>query len=169
MGILENLIGELRSVCADLEDRRVGPEEGRGYSMADIGLSAFSLFFMGSPSFLAHQRALKEGHGRSNCETLFGLSDIPSDNYIRLMLDGTDPARFDGVFFKALEKIVTADALAPLRWHLFLRLDGRVMIARDGVFPQLSWRRHRCAGPRPSPVAAARVHRLPGRSREAGP
>lgn len=128
MGVLENLIGELRSVCADLEDRRVGPEEERGYSMADIGLSAFSLFFMGSPSFLAHQRALKEGHGWSNCETLFGLSDIPSDNYIRLMLDGADPARFDGVFFKALETIVTADALAP-----FQRLGGRVMIALDGT------------------------------------
>jgi hypothetical protein len=37
--------------------------------MADIGLSAFSVFFMGSPSFLAHQRALGEGQGRSNCQT----------------------------------------------------------------------------------------------------
>jgi hypothetical protein len=27
--------------------------------MADIGLSAFSLFFMQSPSFLAHQRRWK--------------------------------------------------------------------------------------------------------------
>ena len=63
--------------------------------MADIGLSAFSIFFMGSPSFLAHQRALAEGHGRSNCETLFGMSAIPSDNYIRLMLDGASPAAFD--------------------------------------------------------------------------
>jgi len=31
------------------------------YSMADIGLSAFSLFFMQSESFLAHQRALEDG------------------------------------------------------------------------------------------------------------
>jgi hypothetical protein len=31
--------------------------------MADIGLSAFSMFFMGSPSFLAHQRRLEEGVG----------------------------------------------------------------------------------------------------------
>ena len=29
--------------------------------------------------------ALAEGHGRSNCETLFGVSTIPSDNYIHLM------------------------------------------------------------------------------------
>jgi hypothetical protein len=38
--------------------------------MADIGLSAFSLFFMGSPSFLAHQRVLEKGHGRSGTSTL---------------------------------------------------------------------------------------------------
>jgi hypothetical protein len=29
---------------------------------------------MQSPSFLAHQRRLEEGQGRSNCQTLFGLT-----------------------------------------------------------------------------------------------
>jgi hypothetical protein len=37
--------------------------------MADIGLAAFSVFFLQSPSFLGHQRALAEGHGQSNCQT----------------------------------------------------------------------------------------------------
>lgn len=92
--------------------------------MADIGLSAFSIFFMGSPSFLAHQRVLAEGHGRSNCETLFGMSAIPSDNYIRLMLDGAAPAAFDGLFFRAIE---AAGPLTPFRC-----LDDRVLIALDG-------------------------------------
>jgi len=92
--------------------------------MADIGLSAFSLFFMGSPSFLAHQRRLQRGQGRSNCQTLFGMSAIPSDNYIRLMLDGAAPAAFDGLFMRAIE------AAGPLtRFH---RLDGRVLVALDG-------------------------------------
>ena len=71
--------------------------------MADIGLPAFSLFFMGSPSFLAHQRTVLEGPGRSNCETLFGMSAIPSDNYIRQMLDGAPTAAFDPLFLKAIE------------------------------------------------------------------
>jgi hypothetical protein len=77
---VEELIGELSEVCAGLADQRKGPRRDDDYTMADIGLSAFSIFFMGSPSFLAHQRALAEGHGRSNCETLFGMSAIPSDN-----------------------------------------------------------------------------------------
>jgi hypothetical protein len=122
---VEELIGGLSEVCAGLPDRRKGPRRDDDYTMADIGLSAFSIFFMGSPSFLAHQRALAEGHGRSNCETLFGMSAIPSDNYIRRMLDGGAPAAFDGLFFKAIE---AAGPLTPFRC-----LDGRVLVALDGT------------------------------------
>ena len=61
------------------------------YTMADSGRSAFSLFCMQSPSFLAHQRRLEEGQGRSNCQTLFGLDRIPSDNHVRALLDPVDP------------------------------------------------------------------------------
>jgi hypothetical protein len=125
---LEHLIWDLREVCAGLPDRRQDPQNGCAYAMADIGLSAFSLFFMGSPSFLAHQRILAQGHGRSNCETLFGIRAIPSDNYIRLMLDGADPAAFDGLFFKALDRVDDAGALAP-----FQRLGGRALVALDGT------------------------------------
>jgi hypothetical protein len=50
------LISALKDVCAGLQDRRKGQCRDGEYSMADIGLSAFSVYFMGSPSFLAHQR-----------------------------------------------------------------------------------------------------------------
>ena len=125
MSLVDELIAELKGVCAGLPDKRKGPARGDDYKMADIGLSAFSIFFMGSPSFLAHQRALAEGHGQSNCETLFGMSAIPSDNYVRLMLDGAAPAAFDGLFFKAIE---AAGPLTP-----FQCLNGRVLIALDGT------------------------------------
>ena len=128
MSALEGLISDLKVVCAGLPDQRQGPPKAGAYTMADIGLSAFSIFFMGSPSFLAHQRALAEGHGRSNCETLFGISAIPTDNYIRLMLDSASPAAFDQLFFKALETLAAADALAP-----FQRLGGRVLVPLDGT------------------------------------
>jgi hypothetical protein len=123
--ILESLIAELKGVCAGLPDRRKGPRRDSEYMMADIGLSAFSVFFMGSPSFLGHQRRLEEGHGRSNCQTLFGMTAIPTDVYIRQMLDGAPPEVFDPLFFKA---IGTEGVLEPFR-----RLDGRVLIALDGT------------------------------------
>jgi Transposase DDE domain len=123
--VLESLIAELKGVCAGLPDRRKGPRRDGEYTMADIGLSAFSVFFMGSPSFLAHQRALAEGHGRSNCQTLFGMTAIPTDAYIRQMLDGARPEAFDPLFFKT---IATEGVLDPFR-----RLGGRVLIALDGT------------------------------------
>jgi len=125
VSLVDELIAELKGVCAGLPDKRTGPRRDDDYAMADIGLSAFSILFMGSPSFRAHQRALAEGHGRSNCETLFGMSAIPSDNYVRLMLDGAAAAAFDGLFFKAIE---AAGPLTP-----FQCLNGRVLIALDGT------------------------------------
>mgnify|MGYP002636165549 CR=1 FL=1 len=139
MFALTSLISDLREVCAGLPDRRQGPASARTYSMADIGLSAFALFFMGSPSFLAHQRVLAQGHRLSNCQTLFGMSAIPTDNHIRQMLDGVSPTAFDGLFFNALEMLADGEALAP-----FQRLDGRLLVALDGTEHHCS-RKIRCA------------------------
>ena len=49
MLILDELLDGLRAACAAFPDKRKG---GGVYSMADIGVSAFSLFFMQSESFL---------------------------------------------------------------------------------------------------------------------
>ncbi len=46
MSAVEHLIGALSEVCAGLPDRRKGPTRDGDYTMADIGLSAFSSFFM---------------------------------------------------------------------------------------------------------------------------
>jgi hypothetical protein len=52
--LVDELMAELKGVCAGLPDKRRGPRHDDDYAMADIGLSAFSIFFIGSPSFLAH-------------------------------------------------------------------------------------------------------------------
>ena len=78
MEVLDTLLGALTRCCAALPDKRTG-ENGQ-YSMAEIGLSAFCVFFTQSPSFLAHQRQLASGHTQSNCQTLFGISRIPTDS-----------------------------------------------------------------------------------------
>jgi hypothetical protein len=123
--VLEGLIAGLRERCAALPDRRTG-RNGR-YAMADIGLAAFSVFFMQSPSFLAHQRSLARARGRSNCETLFAMTAIPSDNHIRQMLDGTPASHFDPLFAAVLSALEAEGGLSAFRC-----LSGRVLIALDG-------------------------------------
>ena len=82
---LESLLGSLRGCLDRFPDKRLGMNTS--YGMGDIGMAAYSAFFMQSPSFLAHQRHFEDGHGRSNCASLFGIAKIPCDNHIRDMLD----------------------------------------------------------------------------------
>ena len=94
--------------------------------MADM--SAFSLFFLQSPSFLAHQRRLEEAQGRSNCQTLFGLDQIPSDNHVRALLDPVDPDHFHPVFAEVLAELERSGGLKDFR-----QLGGHGLIALDGT------------------------------------
>ena len=45
-----------------------------------------------------YQRSLEEGRKTSNCQTLFGMAKIPTDNHIRAMLDPVHPSHLQGVF-----------------------------------------------------------------------
>jgi hypothetical protein len=123
---LDSLIATMRGVCAGLPDKRRG--RNVHYPMADIGMAAFSVFFMQSPSFLAQQRRLLEGCGRSNCQTLFEMAEIPSDNHIRAMLDPVSPGAFQPVFDATIRTLEAGDGLAPFR-----RLGDHVLIALDGT------------------------------------
>ena len=96
--------------------------------MADIGLAAFSMFFMQSPSFLSHQRDLHARRSHSNCRTLFGMEKIPCDNHIRSMLDEVAPECLFGQFNGIVSHLEEHGGLDNFR-----RLDDRLLIALDGT------------------------------------
>lgn len=123
---LAPLLGSLRACLDRFPDKRRGANAT--YRMGDIGMAAFTVFFMQSPSFLAHQRRLQYGHGRSNCETLFAIAKIPSDNHIRNMLDPAAPELLHPVF---AETVAALEAM-PGGLQSFRR-DGHVLIALDGT------------------------------------
>lgn len=123
---LDRLIFLLKNCCASLPDRRSGANTQ--YLMSDIGLSAFSIFFMQSPSFLSHQRSFEKTRGQSNCQTLFGIERIPSDNHIRSMLDEVAPEHLFGQFNHIVGHLSEHGGLDG-----FKRLDGRTLIALDGT------------------------------------
>jgi hypothetical protein len=126
MQLLPELLSDLRCVCSDFPD----PRKGRAGNIAtgDFGMSAFALFFMQSPSFLAFQRRIETGQHRSNCQTLFGISRIPSDNYIRDMVDEAAPERLQPCFTR-LEDLLKHE---PMR-KAFGRLGDKTLIALDGT------------------------------------
>ena len=73
-------------------------------------------------------KAPYKGHGRSNCETLFELTRIPSDNHIRTMLDPAEPELLHPVFTAVVDELEDIGGLDSFR-----RLDGHVLVALDGT------------------------------------
>ena len=126
MLILHELLDGLRAACGAFPDKRKGDDAT--YTMTDIGLSAFSLFFMQSESFLSYQRSLEEGRKTSNCHTLFGMAKIPTDNHIRSMLDPVHPLHLQSSFDQVVAALREKGGMKE-----FQRLGGRALIALDGT------------------------------------
>jgi len=85
--------GMLNSLRHDLEgvpEHRTG--RNTQYTIVDAGLAAFSVFYMQSPSFLAHQRDMQRKKGQNNAQSLFGVERIPSDGQVRNLLDPVAPS-----------------------------------------------------------------------------
>ena len=57
----DQVIGRLHQRVAAFPDRRTG--RNKMYTMEDIGLSAFSVFYTQCPSFLANQQAMQQNKG----------------------------------------------------------------------------------------------------------
>ena len=126
MHILVKHLNLIRKYCAAFPDKRRG--KNIKYTMADIGMAAFAVFFTQCSSFLAFQRTLQKRFARSNAQTLFDLERIPTDNHIRTMLDGVPSDHFDAVYLSLL-----ADTLDQGGLSIMQRLDRHTLIALDGT------------------------------------
>jgi hypothetical protein len=85
----DSMLKQLLVTFKELPDYRAG--KNSQYEVKDAAAGAFSVFFMQSPSFLAHQRNLQCKQGRNNAATLFGVEQVPSDAQIRNLLDPIAP------------------------------------------------------------------------------
>ena len=81
----DQLVSYLKTHFLLLPDSRVG--FNTTYHIQDAALSAFSVFFMQCPSFLANQKKMQETKGKNNANSLFQVTNIPSDNQTRNLLD----------------------------------------------------------------------------------
>ena len=138
------IIDYLCKTWGQLPDHRK-PSPNTQYQMADGVLAAFAVFFMQSPSFLAHQRKLKGKHGRSNAETLFQIQHLPSDPQIRNLLDPLPPSHFEPNYEWLLHQLDHWGGLAGFRDYqqtFLVALDGVVYFSSTKIScPQCSQRR----------------------------
>ena len=123
---LDALLQGFRDAASALPDPRRG--RNKRYAVTDAAACAFAPFFLQDPSFLAFQRRMQDQESRSNCQTLFGIGPIPTDNCIRSLLDGCPSDAFNSLFPACLATLAEHGALAP-----FQRLDQRLLIALQGI------------------------------------
>ncbi len=119
------MVRQLRIAIHNFPDKRNG--ENIQYSIEDIALSGFSVFFTQSPSFLSFQKSMQKNKGVNNAQSLFGIKKIPSDNHIREMLDVVPPQTVFAVFAFIVEALRSAGHLDGFRSYnnnLLCALDG---------------------------------------------
>jgi hypothetical protein len=118
-------VGSLREALERLPEHRSG--QNTQYSLTAAGLSAFAVFYMQSPSFLAHQRDMQRQRGQNNAQSLFGVAQIPSDSQLRNLLDPLDPADLRSPFWAIYEQLEAGGHLADYRG-----VAGTRLISLDG-------------------------------------
>jgi hypothetical protein len=123
---LDELLNLFRLNTKDIPDIRTGSNVY--YSMADAALSAFSIFFTQSPSFLDHQRALEKIKGYSNANSIFGIINTPTDNHIRNLLDNVPKDQFFPIYSYLIERLYVSGSLDTFR-----AINGDILVAMDGT------------------------------------
>ena len=124
--MFDEFVAKLREQAARFPDVRKGGNHEK-YTMTDACLSAFSVFFTQSPSFLAYQIGMRERKGKDNAQSLFGVTAIPSDNEIRNLLDPVAPSYLGELYWETLKNLTDEGLLDKHRGYAeqwLCALDG---------------------------------------------
>ena len=129
MGLAIGMPELLSMLTAELEEMPDERKKGNNtkYTVEEAMKSAFSVFFMQSPSFLDHQRLMRSQKGRDNAASLLGIESIPCDNQIRTLLDPVPATTVFEVFrsvYKGLSKMGVLKPYQCFNGEFLLTLDG---------------------------------------------
>jgi len=131
------LINFLNSAISKFPDIRLGTN--KQYKIRDAALSAFSVFFTQSPSFLSYQISMEQNKGNNNGRTLFGIDNIPCDNQIRALLDPIPANLLFPVFdqtFNMLQETNVVDEFRSFNNDLLIALDGTWFFSSNKIHCQ---------------------------------
>ena len=120
------MLSMLKDNLAGMRDHRRG--KNTRYEIADAGLAAFGVFFMQSPSFLAHQRDMQRRKGQNNASSVFEVEQIPSDAQIRNLLDPLDAGQMGEVFWGVYKELAAGGYLTD-----YQGVAGTRLISLDGT------------------------------------
>ena len=125
--IFDFLVESLTHNISSIEDTRK-QRSNIIYSLKDIILSAFSIFYFQNKSWLSFQRDIETKKGISNAQTMFGIKAIPSDTHIKNILDKITPDSFRKIYEMIIEKLQDIGILDKFNFK-----DDYMLVALDGT------------------------------------
>ena len=126
--LLKLTLKSFSGVAKTLPDKRTGKHQH--YSTNDILMTAFSVFYFQSPSWLTFQRVMETNSKTSNAHTLFGVHKIPCDNHVRDTLDGVDARKLETLYGKLHQSLIKNN---PDAFSSFLHINQTLLVAIDGL------------------------------------
>jgi hypothetical protein len=109
-----------------IPEHRTG--KNKQYELKDAGLSALSVFYMQSPSFLSWQRDMEKKKGKNNARSLFGIGRIPSDEQIKNLLDPVQEKDVSEPFWAIYHGLEEGGVLAKYK-----HVAGTYPVSLDGT------------------------------------
>ena len=101
-------------------------------SLTDALLSGFAMFSLKDPSLLAFQ----ERRNDDNLRSLYRIRQVPSDTYVRTLLDDIQPERFRPPFRAVFRQLQRGKLLEPFVFFhdcYLVSLDGTEYFASDKI------------------------------------
>jgi hypothetical protein len=123
----DTLVKKLHQAIETFPDIRTGKNLSKNFK--DAALGGFAIFFTQNPSFLEYQQTMQKNKGKNNAQSLFGITEILSDNHIRNLLDGVPPVFVFPIFsyiFDVLNKSGYLD-------EEFRSFNNNILIGLDGT------------------------------------
>jgi len=104
------------------------PNNNSKYTMEEIILSAFALFFFQSSSWLEFQTKMEKKKALSNARSLFGIENIPTSNHISAIIDELDPNLLSSIFDDICTMLVEENIIKSFEFlgvkTLLIAIDG---------------------------------------------
>ncbi len=132
---MDTITKKIRSVFETFTDNRHGGNNQR-YDVSDAALSAFSVFFTQSPSFLDAQTRIEQSGGNNDTQSIFGAYKTPSDNQIRNLLDPVAPQEVYPLMAEIGQTLYESgylDSFRVLKNQLLIAVDGTDVFSSEKI------------------------------------
>jgi len=114
--------GVISGIFSSIKDNR---EENKSYSLSDVLKAGFAIFSLKAPSLLSFRKMSRAED--SNIKSIYGISQIPSDNGLRQILDEVCPDSLRKGFkelFTYVKSIKILDNFKYWNNYLTVSVDG---------------------------------------------